>query len=105
MNNLKKTAVLGLVAIFAFSMLMVPFVPITQVAPQVTTPMVSTPEEVRMDLQRYLDDRSLDGPLDSVLTAYKESGLVPADVVTNADGEMGALITVSKVLSPCPPSS
>lgn len=95
MNNLKKTAVLGLVAIFAFSMLMVPFTPITQVAPQVTTPMVSTPEEVRMDLQKYLDDRSLEGPLDSVLTAYKETGMVPNDVVTNADGAMGVLITVT----------
>ncbi|MHA1863438.1 MAG: hypothetical protein ACTSWA_06695, partial [Candidatus Thorarchaeota archaeon] len=79
----------------AFSMLMVPFVPITQVAPQVTTPQVATPDDVRMDLQRYLDDRGLDGPLDSILASYKETGMVPTNVATNADGAMGALITVT----------
>jgi hypothetical protein len=95
MNNLKKTAVFGLIAVFAFSMLMVPFTPMTQVAPQVTTPLVSTPEEVKMDLKKYLDDRSIDGPLDDILTAYKETGMVPNNVVTNVDGAMGALITVT----------
>jgi len=68
---------------------------LNQVAPQVTTPQVSTPDDVKMDLQRYLDDRGLDGPLDSVLTAYKDTGMVPNTVATNADGAMGALITVT----------
>lgn len=95
MNNLKKTAVMFLTVVMAFSMLMVPFTPMTQVAPQVATPQVSTPEDVRMDLQRYLNDRGLDGPLDSALTAYKDTGMVPDNVVTNSDGALGALITVT----------
>ncbi|MHA1614151.1 MAG: hypothetical protein ACTSYJ_04855, partial [Candidatus Thorarchaeota archaeon] len=94
MNNLKKTAVMFLTVALAFSMLMIPFTPITQVAPQVT-PQVTTPDDVRMDLQRYLDDTGLEGPLDSVLTAFKDTGMVPNTVVTNADGAMGALITVT----------
>jgi len=95
MNNLKKTGVMLLLVAFTFSMLMVPFTPITQVAPQVASPQVSTPEQVKMDLKRYLEDRSLDGPLDSILTAYKETGMVPSTVVTNSDGAMGVLITVT----------
>jgi len=95
MNNLKKTAVMFLTVAMAFSMLMVPFTPMTQVAPQVMTPQVSTPDDVKMDLQRYLDTRGLDGPLDSILAAYKETGMVPSNVATNADGAMGVLITVS----------
>lgn len=95
MNNLKKTAVMFLTVAMAISMLMVPFTPITQVAPRVMTPQVSTPDEVRMDLQKYLNNRGLEGPLDSILTAYKDTGMVPNTVVTNADGAMGALITVT----------
>jgi len=75
-------------------MLIVPFRPILQVAPQVSTPQVSTPEDVRMDLEKFLVNRSIDGPLDSILTAYKENGIVPANVATNEDGAMGVLITI-----------
>ncbi|MHA1287674.1 MAG: hypothetical protein ACTSPB_09760, partial [Candidatus Thorarchaeota archaeon] len=95
MNNLKKTAVMFLTVIMAFSMLMVPFTPMTQVNPQVTTPLVSTPEEVKMDLQRYLDDRSNTGPLDSVLASYRDTGVLASDVVTN-DGNAGILVTLDE---------
>ncbi|MCK4567879.1 MAG: S8 family serine peptidase, partial [Candidatus Thorarchaeota archaeon] len=95
MNSLKKTAVVLLTVAFAFGMLLVPFTPTTQVNPKVTTPLVSTPEEVKMDLMRYLDDRSETGPLDSVLASYRDTGMLAADVVTN-NGEAGILVTLEK---------
>ena len=94
MNNPKKIAVIFLAVVMTLSVLIVPFAPTIQVSPQVTSPQVSTPEDVRMDLEKYLDNRELDGPLDSILTAYKETGIVPANVATNEEGAMGVLITI-----------
>ncbi|MGY5873221.1 MAG: hypothetical protein RTV72_13305 [Candidatus Thorarchaeota archaeon] len=59
MTNLKKTAVMFLTIAMTFSMLMVPFTPITQVTPEIATSQVSTPEDVRMDLEKYIQDRRL----------------------------------------------
>ncbi|MGY5857783.1 MAG: S8 family serine peptidase [Candidatus Thorarchaeota archaeon] len=96
MNNLKRNMVFLCIVIMTMSMVMVPFTPIAQFNPQVTTPQAATPEQVKMDLQRYLDDRSLDGPLDSVLASYRDTGIIADDVFTNNDGEVGLLITLDR---------
>ena len=96
MNNLKKSMVFVCIAIMAIGMAMVPFTPIAQYTPQVATPQVTTPEEVMMDFQRYLDTRSLEGPLDSVLASYRDTGLIASDVVTNNDGAVGLLVTLEE---------
>ena len=94
MNVIKKTTVIFLSVVMTFSILIVPFTPIIQVAPEVIAPQVSTPEDIRMDLEKYLMDRDIDSPLDSILRAYKETGIVPANVATNEQGAMGVLITI-----------
>ncbi len=95
MNNLKKTATMFLIAAFSISMLLAPFTPLmARDSPQVMAPEITSPEEVMMDLNRYLDQRGLDGPLDSVLAGFKETGALPSDAVVNENGAMNALITL-----------
>jgi subtilisin family serine protease len=96
MNNLKKNMVLLFIVIMTMGMVMVPFTPTTQVNPQVATPQVATPEQVKMDLQKYLVDRGEQGPLDSVLASYRDTGIIASDVVKSNDGAVGILITLDK---------
>lgn len=96
MNNLKKNMVFLCIVIMTLSMVMVPFTPIAQFNPQVATPQAATPEQVKMDLQRYLNDRGVDGPLDSVLASYRDTGVIASDVVKNNDGAVGLLVTLDK---------
>ncbi|TFG34150.1 hypothetical protein EU527_04690 [Candidatus Thorarchaeota archaeon] len=96
MNNLKKTASMFMIVAFTVTMVMAPFTPMARDSPQVTTPQISTPEQVMMDLNRYFQERSLEGPLDSVLSSYKATGIIPSDVALNVDGALGALITLEE---------
>ena len=56
MNNLKKAGVMFLVATLTITMVLVPFTPVTQVQP-VAAPNYTTPEEVMLDIQKYVDRR------------------------------------------------
>ena len=76
MNNLKKAGALAMIFIFAFSMAVVPFMPTNQVQP-VANRDIPTPEDVLMDIERYVDTQKDDGPLGSVLASYRDSGYIP----------------------------
>ncbi|MHA2148740.1 MAG: S8 family serine peptidase [Candidatus Thorarchaeota archaeon] len=93
MNNLKKAGVMALVALFTISMVLVPFTPMTQIQP-VAAPNNTTPEEVLMDIQRYVDTQKDGGPLGSILASYRDTGYIPNTVSVNSDGGMGLLVTV-----------
>jgi len=75
-------------------MIIVPIIPTTQKNIQNDRLQGSTPEDVRLDLERYLDEKGAMGPLDSILKVYKETGIIQPNVITNEDGEMGILVTV-----------
>ncbi|MFW9833764.1 MAG: S8 family serine peptidase [Candidatus Thorarchaeota archaeon] len=93
MNNLKKAGCLALIAIFALSAAFVPFTPTNSIQP-VATPKSTTPDDVLMDIQKYIDTQKEGGPLDSVLASYRDSGYIPNTVSRNDAGEMGAIVTV-----------
>ena len=93
MNNLKKAGVVALVALFTISMVLVPFTPMTQIQP-VATPEVTTPEDVFMDIQRYVDTQKEGGPLGATLASYRDTGFISDSVARNDAGDMGVIVTV-----------
>ena len=93
MNNLKKAGVMALIATFIVSAAFVPFTPMTQIQP-VATPQTTTPEDVLMNIQQYVDTQKEGGPLGSVLASYRDTGYIPNTVSVSNDGEMGAIVTV-----------
>jgi subtilisin family serine protease len=93
MNNLKKAGVMALVALFTISMVLVPFTPTTQIQP-VAAPDYTTPEDVMMDIERYVDTQKEGGPLGSILASYRDTGYVPNTVSRNDAGDVGLLVTV-----------
>ncbi len=92
MNNLKKAGVMALIATLTITMVLVPFTPMT--LRPVATPEYATPEEVLMDIQRYVDTQKEGGPLGSILASYADTGYIPNTVVRNDAGHMGLLVTV-----------
>ena len=93
MNNLKKAGVMAVVALFTISMVLVPFTPMTQIQP-VAAPEGATPEDVLMDIERYVDTQKEGGPLGSILASYRDTGYVPNTVSRNDAGDVGLLVTV-----------
>ena len=90
----KRNAVTFLIFILALNIVLVPFTPLVEVTSKTSTQRMATPDDVKYDLEKYLNNRNHDGPLDSVLAAYKETGVVPNNVATNNDGAMGVLLTI-----------
>ena len=93
MNNLKKAGVMFLIATLTITMFLVPITPMAQIQP-VAAPEGSTPEEVLMDIQKFVDTQKKGGPLGSVLASYRDTGYIPNTVARNVDGDMGVLVTV-----------
>jgi len=94
MNNLKKAGVMAVVALFTISMVLVPFTPVNNQIQPVATPEYATPEEVLMDIQKYVDTQKEDGPLGATLASYRDSGFIPNTAVRNDAGDMGVIVTV-----------
>ncbi|MGM0686932.1 MAG: hypothetical protein ACQET3_08200, partial [Promethearchaeati archaeon] len=99
MNNLRKIAVMLLIGVMTLGMFgVVPHRPMAQsqvATPDNSSPDVSTPQTVMDNWEEYLDESRLDGVLDSVLASYKETGVAPDKVATNADGDVGVLVVVN----------
>ena len=93
MNNLKKAGVMALIATLTITMVLVPFTPMTQIQP-VATPEYATPEDVLMDIERYVDTQREGGPLGSILASYRDTSFVPNNVARNSDGDVGLLVSV-----------
>ncbi|MFX1606580.1 MAG: hypothetical protein ACFFDD_11825, partial [Promethearchaeota archaeon] len=93
MNNLKKAGVMFLIATLTITMVLVPFTPMTHIQP-VAAPENTTPEDVLMDIQRYIDTPKEGGPFGSILASYRDTGYIPSNVARNVDGDMGVLVTV-----------
>ena len=93
MNNLKKAGVMALIFTLTITMVLVPITPMAQIQP-VATPEYATPEDVLLDISRYVDTQMEGGPLGSTLASYRDTGFIPNTVAVNADGEMATIVTV-----------
>ncbi|MBY8998795.1 MAG: S8 family serine peptidase, partial [Candidatus Thorarchaeota archaeon] len=93
MNNLKKAGVMFVIATLTLTMVLVPFTPMAQIQP-VAAPEYATPEDVLMDIERYVDTQKEGGPLGSILASYRDTGYISNSVSRNDAGDVGILVTV-----------
>lgn len=96
MNNLRNVAAMALLVAMLVGMTAVaPATPVAKASTQVV-PTSSLTESVLQDWVNYLDEARPQSKLDSLLTSYKDTGIIPSDVAVGAGGKPSVLIAISK---------
>jgi hypothetical protein len=96
MNNLRNAVVMVALVMMLVGMTgIAPAAPIAAANPQVVSTSSLT-DSVLKEWVTYLDEARPSSKLDSKLSSFKDTGIVPLDVAVSGDGNPSVLIAVSK---------